>query len=131
MLVVILHEEIPAPPSGQRLVGALSALLVRDPARRATSEQVRYLLGSAPIPPALPVPGAASIPGAAPIPGAAGPTAIAGTTNPEPEDTRVMPSSPNAGAEAAPTLAMVGAPTPPRQGPPPVKASGPKRGPGN
>jgi tRNA A-37 threonylcarbamoyl transferase component Bud32 len=46
-LRAILFDDLPVPPCGPPLATAISGLLVRDPARRATSEQVRPLLRQA------------------------------------------------------------------------------------
>lgn len=44
-LSAILVEQIPAPSCHQPLAGAIAALLVREPQQRATSDQVRSILG--------------------------------------------------------------------------------------
>lgn len=58
VLAAILFEDIPKPTCGRPLADAISALLIRDPERRATSERVRALLATvAPaVPSASPVP---------------------------------------------------------------------------
>ena len=107
-LRAILFDNLPAPPCGPPLSTAITGLLVRDPARRATSQQVRPLLRQAASMPSAPVP--------RPAPGMPPPVPRPTTSAPPPG---TVPPVPRPATSAPPPGTVPPVPRPATSAPPP------------